>query len=562
MRVNQSTNQQVLEVRSLTKSFGANPILDSVSFTINRTDRIALVGENGSGKSTLAKLIIGAAEPDAGEIRLTANLEIGYLPQEAPVEAALTVRSFVEHAMGQIDRLKIELAHLEAELSVANLSASKLNTLLEQYGEVQAAFARLGGYESDYRIDQVFAGLDLSYIDKERVLHTLSGGEKTRLMLAGLLLRTPDLLLLDEPTNHLDFAVIEWLEDYLQTFNGALLIISHDRHFLNRLVTQIIELSPNSHQLTVYHGNYDFYIAERTRLAAKYQQAYEEQQEERKTLEKLIKAKSYSTGKGRPPTDNDKFAKAFFAGRVEKSQAHEINAARNRLAEIEANPIARPTRRWEIHPDFAPEELASREVIRFDHAAKSFVGRLLFCDFTTTIGNGEHIVLYGPNGIGKTTILKLILGIESLDAGSIHVASSARIGYLDQETETLKPTDTLLEAYRRGLSDSEDEHRTNLHRYGLFTGDQMQQSVGSLSLGQKRKLQLARLIAQRANVLLLDEPTNHLDLPSVEQFEAALCQFPGTILAISHDRTFIERVCQTLWTFRDGRIVRTAGKVI
>ncbi|MHB8628799.1 MAG: ribosomal protection-like ABC-F family protein [Aggregatilineales bacterium] len=554
--------EQVLDIRNLTKHFGAKPILESVSLTINRTDRIALVGENGAGKSTLAKLITGALDPDAGEVRLTAGIEIGYLPQEASVEDALTVRSFIERAMGRLDQLKAELAQLESNLSVLNLPTTTLNTLLERYGEAQADFARLGGYESDYRIDQVFAGLDLGHIDKDRPLHTLSGGEKTRLMLAGLLLRAPDLLILDEPTNHLDFAAIDWLEDYLLTYSGALLVISHDRRFLNRLISQIAELSPTSHQLTIYHGNYDFFVAERARLEAKQQQAYEAQQDERKALQRLIKAKSYSTGKGRPLTDNDKFAKGFFAGRVEKSQSREINAARNRLADIEASPIAHPGRRWQIHPDFAPDELSSREVIRFTHVAKSFGDRLLFTDFTTTIGSGEHIVLYGPNGIGKTTVLKLILGIESPDAGTIHLASGARLGYLDQETETLNPADTLLEAYCRGLSGSDDEYRADLHKYGLFTGDQMQQPVDSLSLGQKRKLQLARLIAQRANVLLLDEPTNHLDLASVEQFEEALRDFPGTILAISHDRTFIERVGQAVWTFQDGRIVTVAGQAV
>ncbi len=552
--------EQVLELTDITKYYGAKLVLDHVSLSINRQDRIGLVGENGTGKTTLAQIIMGNVEPDDDPLTLPADIEIGYLPQEAVIEARMSVEQFFEHSMQRIARIRAELDALETEMAIPYLPPGRLDTLLDRYGQAQEEFARRGGYDLDYRRDQVFAGLDLGHVDHGRPVQTLSGGEKTRLLLAGLLLSSADLLVLDEPTNHLDFMAVEWLETYLQTYPGAVLVISHDRRFLNRVVSQIVELSPVDHRLTTYHGNYDVYLAERERLRTKQMEAYEEQQEEIKALKKIIKAKTYSAPAPKPIADGNKMSYDKHGGMFENKVRHEIRTAKKRLDILTDDPLQRPMRRWQISPDFAPDDLISREVIRLTNVSKTYGDRPLIAGATAQIRSGDRVVLYGPNGLGKTTLVKLILGLEMPDTGEIRVASSARIGYLDQQQESLDPGLAVFEAYSRDLAGPEAELRADLHKYGLFSEHEVHQQIGSLSIGQKRKLQIAQLIASHANVLLLDEPTNHLDLDSVEQFEQALCEFPGTILAISHDRVFIEKVVTITWTLKDTRLVVTQVK--
>ncbi|MBX3062998.1 MAG: ABC-F family ATP-binding cassette domain-containing protein [Anaerolineae bacterium] len=549
--------EQVLELHNITKTYGAKVILDRVSLIINRKDRIGLVGENGAGKTTFAAIIMGEIKPDEGDIRPTPGLEIGYLPQEAGFDESLTVAQFLENAMGGLELLRTQMTELETHLAAPALSAAAMSDLLDRYGVVQDEFARRGGYDSEHQMDQVLAGLDLAYIDPTRLASTLSGGEKTRLALAGLLLRSPLLLILDEPTNHLDIAALEWLENYLSSYAGALLAISHDRRFLNEVVNQIVELTPHDHRFTVFHGNYDAFASERERLHDQQQEAYEAQQEEIKTLQRQIKMTHHNAGSGRPPSDNDKFAKGFFMGRNDVLKSRELKQYKRKLEELLENPIERPSHGWSINPDFAPDELVSRDVIRINHLSKSFDGRVLFDDITAVITAGERVVLQGPNGVGKTTLLKIILGLESPDCGEVRVASGAQIGYLDQEQESLDPNETVLQAYSRGLIGSETEHRSSLHKYGLFSDEQALQQIGNLSVGMRRKLQIARMVGTRANVLVLDEPTNHLDLESVENFERALREFPGTVFAISHDRTFAEHVATAIWTIQDHHLVVT-----
>lgn len=547
--------QQVLDLAGISKSYGDKVVLEDLSLSINHGDRIGLVGENGTGKTTLANIILGIVQSEAGRRRIPPGVEIGYLPQEAQVEEDTTLQTFLENATGGVHELQVRLSSLEEQMSTGSLPKDALASMMEQYGEVQEEFLRRGGYDGTYRFDQVLAGLDLDQIDRSLSLRSLSGGEKTRAMLARLLLSAPNLLILDEPTNHLDFAAIDWLEAYLLSYQGAVLAISHDRHFLNKVVSQIIELSPVNHKLSIYHGNYDYFLAERERLRTQQVAVYEAQQEEIKELQRLIKAKTHSTKAMKPPSDDDKFQKTFRQENVDRSAAHEIRDAKRRLAELEENRVERPVRRWHINPNFMPEDLVSRDVIRLKDVSKAYDGRALFEDVTAVVRGGERVVLQGPNGVGKTTLVKLILGLERPDTGEIKIASGANIGYLDQEQETLDPECTVLDAYCQGLGGPEAEHRANLHRYGLFAGDQVHQKIASLSTGQRRKLQIARLIARKANMLILDEPTNHLDLESVEQFERALCEFPGTILAITHDRYFIERVATEVWSIQAARLV-------
>lgn len=544
--------RQILSISHIHKSYGPKVILEDVSLLVNRTDRIALVGENGVGKSTLANIILGLLVADSGTVNLAPGAQIGYLPQEAQIDETISVQEYLERAAGGLDALQNELATLELQMSDPD---ADLAAVMERYGEVQEAFAARGGYEFDERLNQVLVGLDLIELDRARPMTTLSGGEKTRTMLASLLLGAPDLLMLDEPTNHLDFKAVDWLEKYLQTYPGALLLISHDRRFLNRIATQIAELTPHDRALTVYHGNYDAFIEERRKLREKQQIAWEEQNEERKWLQRQIKTTAFNIPTPPPPTDGDKMLYNAKGENAQDTRRRTIAKTKKKLERLEENLLERPTRRWQINPEFDPQTLVSREIVKFEHVSKRFGDRWLFCDFSAIVTSGERIVLQGANGAGKTTLLRLIMGIYPPDHGHVRVASSARLGYLDQEQETLPGDRTVLQEFSRGLNLPETELRNALHKYGLFKEEQVFQPIHTLSIGQRRKLQIARLIAMQANVLILDEPTNHLDLESVDQFEQALSEFPGTIIATSHDRLFIEHIATQVWAFKDGAIM-------
>jgi macrolide transport system ATP-binding/permease protein len=545
--------QQVAAIHHLTKFYGDHTILNGITFSLNRHDRMGLVGENGAGKSTLARLLLGELTPDEGEIIFAPGCRIGYLPQEADMSDSIPITDFLTQRLGRLTDLANTLHALEQSLSEATGTA--LADLLNRYGETQEAYTRMGGYDLDQRIEAVFIGLEIAHLDRQRPMKSLSGGEKTRVLLAALLLSTPDLLILDEPTNHLDFKAVDWLENYLLAYTGAMLIISHDRRFLNTLVTQIAELTPHDHQLRVYHGNYDAFIAERERQRATQQALYESQQSELKDLRRQIKMKTHNAPAPPPPPDGDKMLYDAKGQRFQQTTARKLRALRQRLHTLEDQAVDRPTRRWQINPDFNPETLGSREVIRLDGIEKRFGDRVVLTDVNAIITGGARVVLIGENGAGKTTLLRIILGLLQPDRGTVRIAGGAQIGYLDQEQETLPAKHTVLAEFQRGLALSETDARSALHKYGLFKEEQALQPIHTLSIGQRRKLQIARLIATRANLLILDEPTNHLDLESVEQFEQALIAFPGTILATSHDRYFVERVASEVWSVAGGRVV-------
>ncbi|MCE7947723.1 MAG: ABC transporter ATP-binding protein [Chloroflexi bacterium CFX4] len=545
---------QLLALENISKSYGAKVVLENVALTLRRGERVGLVGENGSGKTTLARILLGELAADGGTYSLMNGAQIGYLPQEAAPEPLLSVQAFLERALGDLDALRAELSALEAAIAAPNAAPAQRETLLARYGDLQEMFTLRGGYESDYRLAQVTDGLDLAHIKRERLLGTLSGGEKTRMALASLLLRAPDLLILDEPTNHLDAAATAWLEDYLCSYGGAVLLISHDRHFLNRVVTGIAELSPHTHTLTHYHGNYDAYRAERARRYAQQAAAYEAQQEEMRALQRLIKTTTHNTGNGKPRSDNDKFAKGFFAGRAAVHERRLIRNAERRLETLEREAVAAPPRQWQINPTFSGVVRHSQAMLRAEGVYKAYGEQVVLADVSFTVRGGDHVVICGANGVGKTTLIRLLLNLEMPDSGTLFVAPNAQVGYLDQALETLDPHQSAFEAYAAGRTGAESVLRAELHRYGLFGAAEVEQLVGSLSFGQRRKLQIARLIAAQPDVLLLDEPTNHLDLESIERFEAALCAFRGTIIAVSHDRAFIEKVGRQVWHLAAGKL--------
>ena len=384
----------------------------------------------------------------------------------------------------------------------------------------------------------MLSGLQLQHIALERPLSTLSGGERRRLHLASLLLQKAELIILDEPTNHLDKAGIEWLETYIPNIKTGLLFISHDRLFLNRVARLLYELDAHTHALIRYSDNYDSYLIQKEERRIQEKIAFEAWKENVSELRALHKAKTFAKRAPKEAKDSNIMAYDRASDRKTKTEASQITNIKGRLADLENNPPSSPPGRMIRGIYFEPSEMQADKVIELIEVSKS----PLFTALSLTISKGDRIVLTGPNGAGKTTLLKLMRGVISPDSGSILRAPSMRMGVLDQHAENLHPTMTIIEEYGAMKNAPESELRGDLHKYGLFGDEEVHKLVGELSEGQKQKLQIACLLAQKPNVLFLDEPTNHLDLTTLEQFEEALMAFQGVIIAVSHDRRFIEKI--------------------
>jgi macrolide transport system ATP-binding/permease protein len=544
-------NHEILRLKQITKSYGSKLVLDGIELRLNRGERIALVGENGVGKSTLSRIITGEEEPDSGSIRLMDGAELGYLPQEVTGDEGMSVQAYIEGALGALNHLRERMQALEQRMT-SPLSEMELDVVLEEYGEVQGQFEQRGGYEIDSRIKQIFSGLSIDYIEQERILSTLSGGERTRVALTALLLREPELLILDEPTNHLDFAGIEWLENYLADYPHALLLITHDRAFINRVANVISELNATTKTLHHYHGNYEDYLAARQREYEEQVEAYNAQKNEMKALQRTVKQLSHNRKMTGAFSDvEDKFLKNFKRERGESLISKEVRDARKQLDEMQENKMANPRHEWKVDFRFEPLELGSAEPLRFEGLSKGFGDKSLFENLTAIVPKGERLVLVAPNGTGKSTLLRLVMGLQKPDSGKIVISPSAKIGYLDQDGETLDGEKTVLEVFREYMQGSDSELMAELHRSSLFADAALvKKQVKDLSVGQRRKLGLACIIASKANLLLLDEPTNHLDPLSLEALEEALIGFEGTILAVSHDRRFVEKVATRVWEIK------------
>lgn len=546
----------LLSVANVSKAYGDNQVLSDVTFSLSAGQKVGLVGANGVGKSTLLKIIVGEIQADSGEAHVPSDADVGYLPQVLATAAEQSIASFIDSSLSNLREIERRLRALE--LGMARPSGN-LDSLLAAYGTLTEEFERRGGYDLEHRIAAILAGLGVDHLNKTRAMTTLSGGEKSRVGLAALLLRAPDLLLLDEPTNHLDFAALAWLESYLQQFSGAVLAVSHDRHFLNQTVTAIVELDEHSKTARSYSGDYDFYAQVKSQERAKWIESYWAQQEEIWELRKLIKTKARQNPFARPPRDNDKFAYTFKAEKLQTSIARTMRNAEEKLRRIEEDPIPKPPAELTINPEFDPQALVSKTPLLVSTVSKRYGDQLVLDEVSCSVEPAGRVVIIGPNGAGKSTLLKLMAGIEQADSGEIFVAASVVIGYLDQEQAGLDGDETLFEAYRGGRSGDWETLKAELLQYGLFSWPDMQKPVATLSVGQKRKLQLAQLIAQRANLLLLDEPTNHISLDVLEEFEQALLKFLGPVVAISHDRRFIERFAAEIWEVRNGRLQRFLG---
>ncbi len=501
------------------KSYGPVDLFSHISLSVPRRARIGLVGPNGVGKTTLLRILIGLEEPSGGQVQKARNLRIGYLPQEAGIEAGGTLWEQCLEAFEDLLALQKEMAHLEKEMG----DPQRAEAALESYGQVQARFDHMGGYTYEQRIRQTLTGLGFSEADEQRPMQQLSGGQRTRALLARLLLSEPDLLLLDEPTNHLDIAATEWLEAYLHDWDGAVLLVSHDRYFLDQVVTSIWEMTP---AMELYRGKYSAYIQQR---ADRYQRRLEEYQSQQEFVEK-----------------EEDYIRRNIAGQ----NTRQAQGRRKRLERmLEEARLTPPHDSRRLHLNLQPVSRSGDLVVRTTGLQVGYAdeGRPLFSAPDLTLVRGECAAILGPNGAGKTTFLKTLLDQVPPYRGELTLGASLKIGYFAQAHEGLHPELTLMEEIQGVAPNMRPaETRDYLAKF-LFTGDEVFKEVSVLSGGERGRLALACLALQGANLLLLDEPTNHLDLPAQEVLQAILAAYQGTILLVSHDRYLIDALATQIW---------------
>ncbi|GHG44978.1 ABC-F family ATP-binding cassette domain-containing protein [Streptomyces griseocarneus] len=533
-----------LSLRDVSVSRGDRLLLDGVSLSVRPGERIGVVGENGAGKSTLLRLLAGLERPADGTVVTSAGGGIGHLGQTPALPMDSTVAQVIDAALADLRAMEGRLRELEAGLDAAGAEA------LAEYGEVLTAFEARGGYEADARVDKALHGLGVAHIARERRLGSLSGGEQARLGLACLLAAAPEVMLLDEPTNHLDAAALTWLEDSLRAHSGTVVAVSHDRVFLERVATAVIEVDADRRTLVRYGGGYAGYVAGRAAARGRWEQAYARWCAETQALVEAAATTARDVAVGRAIKDGNKMAYDRNGGRVQSSVSSRVRNAHERLRRLREEPVPRPPDplRFAARPEAgaAEGELVTLEGIR--------VGDRLTVD-ALTVRAGGRLLVHGPNGAGKTTLLRLMAGAAHPDTGTVR--RRGRIGYLAQEIPVDRPAERLADAFRRGLPGDAEEQRELLLSYGLFRERDLHVPVGSLSVGQRRRLGLARLLARPADLLLLDEPTNHLALGLVEELEQALAAWPGAVVIVSHDRALSRRFAGDRCEIRDGRTLIT-----
>ncbi|MCK6625349.1 MAG: ATP-binding cassette domain-containing protein [Anaerolineae bacterium] len=540
----------MLHISNISKSYGPETILTDISFIVNSGERVGLVGPNGSGKTTLLRIITGLESPDSGQVRFDPpGLSVGYLTQALVFEPGETMQQSLARVTAEHSRAWAEMQQAAAAMAAA-LTPVELTASTTAYTEAEARFEAAGGYELEPRLEAILAGLNLADIPRDLPVERLSGGQKTRLGLAGLLIQQPRLLLLDEPTNHLDLDALIWLEGWLERYDGTVLIVSHDRTFLDHMVSRILELDPVTHRLAEYTGNYDDYALAKAWALEKQWGTWKDQQAEIQRLQADVQRTKEQARNTERATTND------HTRRLAKKVAKKAKARERRLQRLleSEERVAKPDRHWQMKLDLANDDAGARRVLSLENVGMAFDGRRLFSEVSQTLTHGQRVALIGPNGEGKTTLLRLITGELEPTTGQIRLGAGVKLGYFAQEQEQLDPASTPYETIRAvAVNMDQTETRSFLHFF-LFAGDDAFIPVGSLSYGERARLMLALLVAQGCNFLLLDEPVNHLDIPSRERFETALNQFPGTILAVVHDRAFISRVATNVWEMRHGRV--------
>lgn len=505
----------ILSVSNIHKSFNEVPILKDVSFHIEDYDKAAIVGINGAGKTTLLRIIMGELSADEGIVTLAKNKTIGYLSQHEAVSGENTI--YEELLSVKQDILDMQQKMHSIELQMKTATDEKLDQLMNTYAGLTHAFEAANGYAYKSELTGVLKGLGFTEEEFSKSVSALSGGQKTRVALGKLLLLKPDLIILDEPTNHLDMSSITWLETYLLNYKGAVIIVSHDRYFLDRIANKVIELDRS--KATVFTGNYSDYAAKKEILRVAEYNAYIKQQTEIKHQEEVIeKLKSFNREKS-----------------IKRAESRE-----KMLDKIEL--LDKPTEvRADMHLRLEPKQVSGNDVLHVEHLSKAFGSLTLFDDLSFDIKKGEHVAIIGDNGTGKTTILKMINELLPADGGTIRLGTNVQIGYYDQEHHVLHMEKTLFEEISDDYPSLTNTEIRNTLAAFLFTGDDVFKTVKSLSGGERGRISLAKLMLSEANFLILDEPTNHLDIVSKEILEDALNGYTGTVLYVSHDRYFINK---------------------
>lgn len=524
----------ILQCSHISKTFLTDTILDDVSFHINDNEKAAIVGINGSGKSTLIKIIVNELEADSGEVVIGKDISVGYIAQNQEYDSDKTILEEMQNAKPEIIELEKRLDVLSAQME--NKSGSELESIIKQYDQTRHRFEQLGGYSYKSEITGVLKGLGFTEDEFNQQVKSLSGGEKTRAALAKMLLKNPKFIILDEPANHLDLSAIRWLEGYLANYKGAVLLVAHDRYFLDKIVTKVIELRQT--HCTVFLGNYTEYSKKKKALMETLMKQYLNQQADIKHQEEVIaKLKSFNREKS-----------------IKRAESRE-----KMLDKIER--IDKPLEeKSKMHLLFKPRIQSGNDVLSVKELSKSYGNHLLFSDINLDIKRGEHVAIIGDNGTGKTTMLKILMGMEQPDScGSIKFGTNVFVAYYDQEHQVLHPEKTLFEEIQDTYPDMNNTQVRNVLAAFLFTDDDVFKQIKNLSGGERGRVSLARLMLSDANFLLLDEPTNHLDIDSKEILENAINNFEGTILYVSHDRYFINTTATRILNLTQQQIVSYTG---
>ena len=523
----------ILACQNINKAFGTDVILKNASFHMEDREKAAVVGINGAGKSTLLKIIIGEMEADSGEVVLAKGKTIGYLAQHQDLNSDHTI--YQELLTVKQDVIDLETRIREIEAQMKELSGAALDMALEQYTRMNHEFELKNGYAYKSEVVGVLKGLGFEEEEFEKHVNKLSGGQKTRVSLGKLLLSHPDLIMLDEPTNHLDMNSIAWLETFLLNYDGAVLVVAHDRYFLNRIATKIIEIDAG--EVTTFQGNYSDYAAKKSQLREARMHAWLNQQREIKHQEEVIqKLKSFNREKS-----------------IKRAESRE-----KMLDKMDV--LEKPTEvRSEMHITLEPKVVSGNDVLTVEGLSKSFGSQTLFTDLNFDVKRGERVALIGNNGTGKTTILKILNGLLEADSGSFTLGSKVHIGYYDQEHHVLHPEKTLFEEISDAYPDLDNTTIRSTLAAFLFTGDDVFKRISELSGGERGRVSLAKLMLSEANFLILDEPTNHLDIVSKEILEQALNRYTGTVLYVSHDRYFINTTATRILDLTGGQLVNYIG---
>lgn len=524
----------ILSAQHIAKSFGVNAVLRDVSLTVQQGDRIGLVGVNGCGKSTLMRILAGLDAQDGGEISLVRGLRVGYLAQQNMVTSGETVWDELQKVYEQVFAMEKKLRELEDEMAHAHTDAQRFAQLSADYDRLTQRFEEADGYSWKSMVSGVLNGLGFKPAQYDQCVDSLSGGEQTRLCLARLLLQKPDLLLLDEPTNHLDMETLQWLENYLAAYKGSVLVISHDRYFLDHVCTGIVEILMGTSEQ--YNGNYTRYIAQRQERFESRMRAYEIQQKEIERQQAII-------------------ARYRMFNREKSIRAAESREkALDRMEKLE-----KPVDERAIRFSFEARRRTGEDVLQLTEISKSFGEKHLFHDLTLRVRAGDRVALIGPNGVGKSTLIKIIVGEEQPDTGFIRYGSNVDIGYYDQHQSTLHADKTALDEIWDRFPQMEQSNVRGALGMFLFTGDDVFKPIHTLSGGEKGRVALTALMLRKDNLLLLDEPTNHLDMDSREVLEDALTDFGGTIITVSHDRYFINRIANRIIEMQPDGVTEYIG---